>query len=347
MADLTQLNDEDMLVAAIRETREAAALYGWDEYTTRFALGQMYAGTVAGNHELEQIWSRETAAPQGALDLHLAEGSITGHTAPADKFAKLVAGVADATKEIAKKALGRQRYTSPVLIRGVGQGSVRLVLEVVPHADDNRDDSMGELPSVDSSALRTVAAIINSADVDRDEDPDYSPLTAQISHLPTKARSALRKVAKQIASEQWHVQGRVEQRGFLPADLSITPAGARRLEVELNSQETTPKSVTQYGQIEGTIDIERIVWFLPEGGRRFRATATDQETAEAALDLQKGHPRVIAQFVVYEAMGAGDDVTRRSWELTAVRKAPESDAGDGEQGSLEWNIVDGPDRGEA
>ncbi|GFG83347.1 hypothetical protein [Mycolicibacter algericus] len=91
MADAPSMSASELLIAAIRETREAAVEHGWDDYTTSFALGQMYAGTVQGNHELESIWSRETAPPQARLDLHLTEGSIEGHTAPAEKFARLVA----------------------------------------------------------------------------------------------------------------------------------------------------------------------------------------------------------------------------------------------------------------
>ncbi|GFG87880.1 hypothetical protein [Mycolicibacter algericus] len=220
MADAPSMSASELLIAAIRETREAAVEHGWDDYTTSFALGQMYAGTVQGNHELESIWSRETAPPQARLDLHLTEGSIEGHTAPAEKFARLVAGLSDATKEISKKKLDRKRYPSPLLVRGAGPGSLRLVIEIQPHPDDGRPDSMGELSTVDSESLRQIAAVLGSSD-DLSED---STLTAQISHLPAKARAALRKAAKQIVSEHWHIEGKVEQRGFLPAAVGISPA---------------------------------------------------------------------------------------------------------------------------
>lgn len=332
MTELSELSQEDLLVAAIRETREAAAEYGWDDYSTTFALGQLYSGTVKGNPDQEAIWSRETAPTQASLDLHLTEGSVDGHTAPAENFAKMVAGIADATKEISKRKLDRKRYTSPVRVRGAGIGSVRLVLEIEPHADDKRDDSMGDLSTVDSESLRAVASILASADLD----DANSPLTAQISRLPAAARSALRKVATQIAGEQWHVGGKVEQRGFLPAVVAVSPAGAKRLQIELTHTKIDPKDATMFGRIDGTIDIERIVWFRPEGQQRFRAVAVDRETAEAALDLQKGHPRVMAKFVVYEALGRGDDVVRRSWELTSVQAAPEDRADEqGVQQSLE------------
>lgn len=333
--DYSSMSDTDLLVASIHELREAAARYDWDDYTLSFALGQTYSGTVAGRPELEAIWSQETAPTQGCLDLHLTEGSIEGHTAPADHFAKMVAGIAEATKEISKKKLGRKRYSTPVRVRGAGTGSVRLVLEVESHPDDKRDDSMGELASVDSESLRRVAAIIASADGFNDAD---SPLAAYINGLPTKARSALKKVATQISSQHWHVAGTIEQRGFKPAKVGISPAGAKRLELELAHYGTEPKQVTVFGKVDGTIDIERIVWIKPEGGKRFRAVAVDQETAEAALDLQKNHPRVMASLVVYESLGAGDDDVRRSWELQAIQLAPEQDGpATGDQLGLEVN----------
>lgn len=316
--DYAGMSEADLLRAAIQEAREAAHEYGWDEQTTNFALGQMYAGTVKGHPELERVWGKETGPTQARLDLHLTEGSVDGHTAPADRFAKLVSGVAEATKEVTKKRLGRKQYGSSLLVRGVGSGSVRLVLEIPPHDDDDRADSMGELSTVDSESLRQVAAILANAD-DMTED---SPLTAQIGPLSGNARKALRRAARQIADQHWHVGGRIEQRGFDPSDIAITPAGARRLVVELNQAEPAPKPVTLYGSVDGTIDIEGIVWFKPESGRRFRSVAVDQDVAQAALDLQPGHPRTKAEFVVYESLSSSDDVLNRSWELRSIEAAP-------------------------
>lgn len=316
--DYAGRSEADLLRAAIQETREAAHQYGWDEKTTQFALGQMYAGTVKGHPELEKVWGKETGPSQARLDLHLTEGSVEGHTAPADRFAKLVSGVAEATKEVTKKRLGRKQYSSALLVRGVGRGSVRLVLEIPPHDDDDRADSMGELSTVDSESLRQVAAILANAD-DMTED---SPLTAQIGPLSGNARKALRRAARQIADQHWHVDGRIEQRGFDPSDIAITPAGARRLVVELDQAEPAPKPVTLYGSVDGTIDIEGIVWFQPEAGRRFRSVAVDQEVAQAALNLQPGHPRTKAEFVMYESLSASDDVLKRSWELRSIVPAP-------------------------
>lgn len=291
--------------------------------------GQAEYSECDEDHGPEPQWGKETGPTQARLALHLTEGSVEGHTAPADKFAKLVSGVAEATKEVAKKRLGRDRYTSPVLVRGAGPGSIRLVLEIPPHNDDDHPDSMGELSTVDSESLRQVAAILANAD-DMTED---SPLTAQIGPLSADARKALRRAARQIADQHWHVDGRIEQRGFDPSDISITPAGAARLVVELNLAEPAPKAITLYGQVDGTIDIEGIVWFKPEAGRRFRSVAVDQDVAEAALELQPGHPRTKAEFVVYESLSASDDVLKRSWELRSIVAAPRDD--DGEQATLD------------
>ncbi|WIC40247.1 hypothetical protein SEA_HOLLIDAY_52 [Gordonia phage Holliday] len=310
--DFANMSDEDLLRASIAEERDA-----WNEHSD-FILGQLYTGTVLGRPDLERVWAEEMAPPQARLDLHLTEGSISGHTAPADKFAALVAGVAEATKSISRKRLDRKVYHSPVLVRGVGEGSVRVVLEVQRHEDDERPDSMGELSTVDSESLRQVAAILAQAD----DMSDDSTLPAQIRPLSGSARKALRKAANQIAKQHWHVAGRIEQRGFTASDIAISPAGAKRLSVELTNESLDPKPVTLYGQVEGTIDIEGIVWFKPEGSSRLRAIAVHQDVAQEALALQQGHPRCRAEFTVYESLSSSNDVLRRSWELHSVRPAP-------------------------
>lgn len=319
--DFADMTAADLLRAAIQEIREAAREHGWDERTTQFALGQTYAGTVKGDAELEAVWSAETGPAQARLDLHLTEGSVQGHAAPADKFAALVAGVADATREVARKRLGRRGHPSALLVRGAAPGSVRLVLEVAAHADDTNPGSMVDTSTVDSEALRQVAAILANAD----DMSDDSTITAQIGPLSGQARKALRRAADQIAAQHWHVTGTLEQRGFAPAEVAISPAGASRLAVELQQAPLAPKPTTLFGQVDGTIDIEGIVWFKPEVGRRFRCTATDQEVAQAALALQQGHPRVQADFLVYESFSSSNDVLTRSWELRAIAGAPLSD----------------------
>ena len=238
--DFADMTAADLLRAAIQEIRESAPRFGWDGRTTEFALGQLYAGTVQGRPELESVWVQETAPIQARLDLHLTEGSVQGHAAPADKFAALVAGVADATREVARKRLGRRAHPSALLVRGAAPGSVRLVLEVAAHADDTNPGSMVDTSTVDSQALRQVAAILANAD----DMSDDSTITAQIGPLSGKARKALRRAADQIAAQQWHVAGRLEQRGFTPAEVAISPAGASRLAVELNQTPSAPKATT-------------------------------------------------------------------------------------------------------
>lgn len=316
--NFAHLSDEDLLRAAIAEEREH-----WDAHSD-FALSQLYAGTVQGRPELEQIWAEEMAPPQARFAVRLTEGSVAGHTAPADKFALFVTGVADATKSISRKRLDRKIYHSPVLVRAIAPGSVRVVLEVQRHENDEHPDSMGEFSTVDSQSLRQVAAILGQAD----DMSDDSTLTAQIRPLSGSARKALRRAAKQIAQQHWHVEGRIEQRGFAPADIALSPAGASRLSVELTNEAIEPKPATIYGQVVGTIDIEGIVWFKPEGGKRFRAVAIDQEVAQAALRLQQGHPRCRAEFVVYESLSSAHDVLRRSWELQSVVPAPAPQQGE-------------------
>lgn len=56
--------DADLLLrAAIVEIHAAAAEHGWDDQTTAFALGQMYAGTVKGLPDVEAIWQELAPRP--------------------------------------------------------------------------------------------------------------------------------------------------------------------------------------------------------------------------------------------------------------------------------------------
>ena len=81
---------------------------------------------------------------------------------------------------------------------------------------------------------------------------------------------------------------------------------------------------TVYGRITGTKDIEGVLWFHPEGGvREFRAAIDDDQLRRRTVEYQIDHPRVRADFDVYQSLPPGDDtVIRTSRTLTDLALAP-------------------------
>lgn len=101
---------------------------------------------------------------QSELDLHLDGEKVHHHEANAESFAQLVRGIADATKEVAKHMLGRQRRTSTLRILAPSPGSVRVVLKAAtPEESTGRTAQNTRTPSVYSTSLDKVAVLLSRA----------------------------------------------------------------------------------------------------------------------------------------------------------------------------------------
>lgn len=294
--------------------RERTGLPAADE----ISRASLYA-SIGGDPDLLAVWREETAPVQAALDLHLAGEGVDDHATNARQFAGFVAGVSTAVKETVKDRLGRRAHTEDLLIEAVTPQSMRVVLRARdPVVDDPTITDAGS--TVDSDALRGIASVlIHAGDTTAD-----SPLTAELGRLPAKARQGLRRAARSAAQAGWDIDGDLTQRGYGHGHLTLTARAAKALERQLGQALPKKTTATLYGSITGTKDIEGVLWFQPEGGsREFRATIGDDQLRRRAVEYQIDHPRVRADFDVYQSLPPGDDtIIRTSRTLTDLHLAP-------------------------
>ena len=274
--------------------------------------------------QLRDVLTELKAPLQAELDLHLTGPSIVGHEAVAESFGRLVTRMSTAVKEIAKAASGRRRYSANLRVLAPAAGSVRLVLrapEVRQVGNVIPGDAVAD--SVDSLALKRLAAVLGQADEAVHGDVEDSPLTASVRPLPASARQTLRLIAQTVEDANWWLEGELRQRGHMPSPLSLSPAGASylidvlRAEI-IETQEDPP--------ITGVIDGQRrslsAMWFQPDRGRSFEAAVLDPELLVLVAELAAHQTPVRCTFRVFISYGPSDSAhARRSYELLRVEPA--------------------------
>ncbi len=318
---------EASLVDALRYT-------SGDQNSDRAVRESIRAGIVGDDAALINIYEREVGPEQAEVDLHLFGPGITDHTANARQFSLFVSGLSDAVKETAKTRSGHLRYPDNLLIEGASPGSVRVVMRVAPPpiAKGQQVDEATATSSVDSDALRTVAAILAHAS---DSDLD-TPLAAEIAELPPKARTALRRVANASQQGGWGVRGTIRQRRVGASELELTPEGATRLRIELDQNQEKRRTETLSGTIDGFRWSLGTLYFNPVDpvdAPGFSAGVIESRVAQAVTRLMNDPSlRVSADFDVVESYLPGDQTrTRVSRVLTDVRPLGEQTAMEFEQ----------------
>lgn len=331
--DYRALSDADLLRAAIQEARDGAVTHGWDARTTQFALGQMYAGTVRGNAELEQVWQEETAPMQVEVDLHLEGDSIHGHATNARQLAAFVEGLNKATKHIVARDIGGRGRD--LLIEGVLPGSVRVVL----HADGPKLPQTEAMPvepgthfqsSPDSEALRAIARLLTIAS---DDEP---AIAAEVRALPQLARSALKGAVEAARVEGWEVAGTLRQRGLGSSPVHLTPHGAAILVDELAAHQYEDRTEWMTGTIDGYRRSLGSFYFTPAGGKPFAVSAAPDQLAKTAELAADPDVSVRAQIMTVTAAESEADRITTSRMLVNIEPA----AAAPEQAHL-WAVSDG------
>jgi hypothetical protein len=276
------------------------------------------AGIVRDDPALINVFERIAGPDQAVLDLHLEGAGVDGNATRADRFAQFVSRIGTTVHAKAKQAAGAKNYPHKLLVEGAGPGSVRVVFRAPdPEMPEGQYAESIVASTVDSDALRLIASIIGNAD-DISED---SVIAGKIQELPPKGRNALRKAMEGVQTAGWELTGSISQRGFGYSALTLTTQGAARLSKELGSAEPTTRPETLYGSITGSKDIEGLFWFEPDGGREFRAVADDPELRRTIVELQLDHPRVRADFLVFETHSADGETTSRSRTLQRIERA--------------------------
>ncbi|SKC47515.1 hypothetical protein [Plantibacter cousiniae (nom. nud.)] len=242
---------------------------------------------------------------QSELDIHLDGKTVGDHEADAAAFASLVRGIAEATKEIAKHALGRQRRPSTLRVLAPMPGSVRLVLRAAEptEVDGGRTMQVTRTPSIDSRSLDTVAILLARADSEDVVDDD-DVLSGLAADLPARAHFGLKRAARAIDEQDWEVTGELRSvRGFQP--VHVGPKGARALMRALDEKHESTTEVVLSGVIDGQRRSIGALWFAPDGSAPFEAAVPSAELIEQVVQHDAANEVVQATFDVLTIVGGG------------------------------------------
>jgi hypothetical protein len=303
---------QDALRDALRETTG-------DPRADEFLRSTLLAGIVGTNQELLDVYEYEAGPEQAEFDIHLEGSGVDEHATNAKNFANFILGISEAVKETAKSRAGKGRYSEGLQIEGATPGSVRVVLKApTPTVDPNQHvDPASSESTVDSDALRSIAAILTHAS---DSNPN-SPLIAEIASLPKSARQGLKRAIKSSRRAGWSIDGTVRQRRIGSEAVSLSPAGASRLELELNSRVETTKTETLRGQIDGFRRSLGTLYFFPENRPQLQAAVSDSVLAARVAELfARPEQTVEAIFTVVESHLPGDTGSlRQSRALLSIK----------------------------
>ena len=302
-----------LLRAALRERTGSAML---DEV----ARSSILAGIVQDDPDLLVVYAEETAPAQAEFDIHLDGGTVVGHETKAKPLGNFMRFASQAVNEIAKSISHIDRLGDRLIVEP-GPGSVRLLMRV-PLVKEPQAVGMFEQPaSVESRAIEVLADLFAEAESDQIED---SPLTAAVQRLTPKARTQLRLLARTTKESDWLLTGELRRRGVSPRTVTLSRRGAARLEEETLQESQAAHPAVMFGEIDGHIRSESLVSFIPEGGRKFKASIMDADLMNdvAHLAAEEGQ-RVRAVFDVYERTPAGQsEVVHRSYTLRSVEASP-------------------------
>ena len=175
---------------ALDQFRDAWHAAEGDDFASRLERQSLEA-LAAENEALRPVLFELINRAQSELDLHLDGETVHEHETNAESFAQLVRGIADATKEVAKHILGRQRRVSTLRILAPSPGSVRVVLKAAtPEEAAGRTAQNTRTPSVDSASLDKVAVLLSRAQQEGSK-ADDDVLSGLAADLPQKAHAGL------------------------------------------------------------------------------------------------------------------------------------------------------------
>ena len=280
------------------------------------------AGIVGDDAALIDVYERYAGPEQAEVDLHLEGTALQYISTNAHEFAAFVSGISEAVKETAKQKAGRKSYSENLLIRGAEPGSVRVVFRVPEQRQKNKQQSIPTAlaSSVDSEALRSVAAILTHAS---SEDPDDSPLMAELAELPIAARPGLKRAASSSRRAGWDIRGQIRQRHIGAQDIALTSAGAFRLNEGLNAKVENRTEQTAVGLIDGFRRSLSTLYFEPSpNGRIIQAAVADETIAAAITDLfaQPDLPVEVVFNVIETSLPGDQERIKRSRSVRRIRR---------------------------
>lgn len=292
------------------------ALPAPDTFAGRMARRSLEA-SAKQDPALEAVLFELQHQSQAELDLHLDGPRVAGHATSAAEFANLVRGISDAVKELTKSALGRERMPPTLQILAPSPGSVRVVLQPAPPADEPGAFKGTVTETRESKSLVQVATILARAGAGASEtDAVLDGLTAGV---PVGAHPGLRRVAKAVVAAEWSVAGVLRQATGEPLNISVDTAGANRLLAALEARTEDEQEVTLQGHIDGQRRSLSAMWFVPATGAAFEAAVPDPAVLAQVATLAATDEAVSARFdVVIRSLSGTSGGIRRSYSLSAI-----------------------------
>ncbi|MGV7277005.1 hypothetical protein PJJ83_07865 [Mycobacterium kansasii] len=284
---------------------------------------QIRSGIVGSNPDLIDLFERIAGPDQAEVDFHLDGPGVQGNSTNAHYFSQFVSGISEAVKEAAKSLAGKGRYSENLLIEGVTPGSVRVVLRapepVAPHPQQHATEPLTSPSTVDSEALRSIAAILTHASSEDDE----SPLIAELSRLPVRARGGLRRAARSTSEAGWDIKGSLRQRNYGATEVALTHGGAFRLQQGLDAKVESRADEAVIGYIDGYRRSLSTLYFQPESGAKIiQAAVIDPETAASISELFADPDSLVeVVFDVISTYMPGDETRpQRSRSVKSIRR---------------------------
>ncbi len=306
-------DDADASMAALREawltSTGDARLDRWKRQSLEMAVNEQPASAMT----LAQL----KAEGRTELDLHLRGASVVGHETPALGFGRFIARTSLAVKEVAKSVAGIRRLAAQLQILAPAPGSVRVVFR-----SPQRQEAQSALPgtgtdSLEAIALRRLVALMLQAER---TDVENSPIEATLYGLSGDARRSVRSLARSVADAHWSLTGELRRGDGSLTPIQVTPAGAMRLAdaAAVKYAEVEHNHVLR-GVVDGWVWSEATMTFIPEEGRRFRASVAEQMHAAVAHANDDPRPRVRAVFTVVRTFPPGEfSSVQLSYELTSI-----------------------------
>lgn len=312
-----------MTQKAVEEYRDAWFAAEGADFASRLQRQSLEA-LASDDEALRLVLFELTNRAQSELDLHLDGATVTNHEADAESFAAFVRGVADATKEVAKHLLGRQRRPSTLRILAPSPGSVRVVLKAAPPEEFEGSTAQNtRTPSVDSSSLDTIAVLLARSQADSAEISD-DVLSGLAADLPQRAHSGLKRAATAIDSQNWEVTGELRsQHGF--QRVHVGSHGAKALLRVLDERQQSATTIALSGVIDGQRRSIGALWFTPEGASPIEAAVPSQDLIEQVVQHDAANERVRAVFDVLTIIGKGANARgRQVHTLRSIEPLPEA-----------------------
>ncbi len=309
----------DQALDAFRNSWHASEGDDFASRTARRSL-EAFADTTP---ELKALAFELSRHAQSELDLHLSGETVVGHSTNAEFFAELIRGIAEATRELAKHWMNRERRRSTLQVLAPSPGSVRVVLQAAPPREDAGHAAREtRTPTVDSDALDAVATLLARAQT-ASSDPASEVLSGLAAELPAKAHFGLRRAAIAIERQSWSVDGELRSvHGNHP--ISVDAHGAQALLRVLTERSEVRERVHYSGLIDGSRRSIGAVWFIPDGQSPIEAAVPNPELMEQVIRRDAEGRRVGASFNLVTIIGSGANARRRRvFTLQTVEPLPE------------------------